>query len=91
MGAKSATVSNGSLAKVERADRVRGRVDHDGVAVRCGRGHLALADGAAGAARFSITSVWPMLWPILSAMARAMMSVVLPAAKGTITRIGLFG
>ena len=41
--------------------------------------------------RLSITSVWPMLWPILSAMARAMMSVVLPAANGTITRIGLFG
>ena len=32
-----------------------------------------------------------MLWLILSAMARAMMSVVLPAANGTITRIGLFG
>ena len=41
--------------------------------------------------RFSITSGWPMLAPILSAMARAMMSVVLPAAKGTITRIGLLG
>jgi hypothetical protein len=32
-----------------------------------------------------------MLAPILSAMARAMMSVVLPAANGTITRIGLLG
>jgi tripartite-type tricarboxylate transporter receptor subunit TctC len=40
---------------------------------------------------FSITSCWPMLWLILSLMARAMMSVVLPAAKGTITLIGLLG
>jgi hypothetical protein len=41
--------------------------------------------------RLSMTSVWPMLTLILSVMARAMMSVVLPAAKGTITRIGLPG
>ena len=41
--------------------------------------------------RLSMISVWPMLVPILSAMMRAMMSVVLPAAKGTTTRIGLVG
>src|SRR6218665_807289 len=40
--------------------------------------------------RLSTTRLCPMLWPILSAMARAMMSVVLPAANGTITRIGFF-
>src|SRR5688572_17765283 len=34
---------------------------------------------------------WPMLWLILSVMARAMMSVVLPAENGTMTRMGLLG
>jgi hypothetical protein len=32
-----------------------------------------------------------MLWLILSEIARAMMSVVLPGANGTITLIGLLG
>ncbi|MCY1560836.1 hypothetical protein D9M68_980220 [compost metagenome] len=41
--------------------------------------------------RLSTTMGWPMLWLILSVMARAMMSVVLPAANGTITRMALFG
>src|SRR6218665_1107639 len=44
-----------------------------------------------GPLRLSTARLCPMLWPILSAMARAMMSVVLPAANGTIPRIGLFG
>ena len=42
-------------------------------------------------ARFSMITGCPMLCDILSDMARAMMSVVLPAAKGTMTRTGLLG
>jgi len=40
---------------------------------------------------FSTTRVWPSAWPAFSAMTRAMMSVVPPAAKGTIRRTGLAG
>jgi hypothetical protein len=40
---------------------------------------------------FSTTNDWPMFWPIFCATMRAALSTALPAASGTINRIGLFG
>ena len=40
---------------------------------------------------FSTTTVWPMFWDILAASRRAATSTALPAASGTIMRMGLAG
>jgi hypothetical protein len=43
------------------------------------------------AARFSITTCWPSAMLILSATARAMMSLVPPGGSGITSVIGLLG
>ena len=87
------------LLAIERQVRVDGRVDavradggdSQGIAVRRAAGNKGAADRAAGAPRFSTTTVWPSSLPSLSAYRRPTMSVVPPGGKGTIRRTGLLG